>query len=101
MSLTGTDVHEPSSDIPPSVTEVERIAALTDPIMRNLQITHCYHRLPRALAARTSSSGMRLSVAIRRRRRCRAVAGGDASFEVPGGHSGHPVRPSPARYTRW
>ncbi|GGU48373.1 hypothetical protein [Lentzea flava] len=42
MSRSGADVHE-----------VERIAANTDPVVRNLQITHCYHRLSRALADRT------------------------------------------------
>lgn len=53
MSRTGADVHEPSYDIPPVVAEVDRIAAHTDPVVRNLQITHCYHRLSWALAART------------------------------------------------
>jgi hypothetical protein len=35
------------------VVEVERIAALADPVVRNLQITQCYCELSRALAART------------------------------------------------
>jgi hypothetical protein len=35
----------PSSTGPPSVGEVDRIAALTDPFLRNLCITHAYHRL--------------------------------------------------------
>ena len=38
---------------PPTVAEVERIAALTDPVVRNLQITQCYWALSRAFAART------------------------------------------------
>jgi hypothetical protein len=38
---------------PPTVADVERIAALTDPVVRNLQITQCYGELSRALAART------------------------------------------------
>jgi hypothetical protein len=37
----------------PTVADVERIAALTDPVVRNLQITQCYCELSRALAART------------------------------------------------
>ncbi|MBV8994283.1 MAG: hypothetical protein JO287_11445 [Pseudonocardiales bacterium] len=41
---------------PPSVTDVERISALTDPVMRNLRITQCYHELSLALAARTGGS---------------------------------------------
>ncbi|WP_199443680.1 hypothetical protein [Umezawaea beigongshangensis] len=56
MSRTGADVHEPSSDAPPVVAEVDRIAAHADPVVRNLQITHCYHRLSRALAARTGGA---------------------------------------------
>ena len=35
------------------MVEVERIAALADPVVRNLQITQCYCELSRALAART------------------------------------------------
>lgn len=38
---------------PPTVSEVERIAALTDPIIRNLQITQCYYELSRAFTERT------------------------------------------------
>jgi hypothetical protein len=50
------DVHEPSNDSPPLVGEVDRISACADPVVRNLQITHCYHRLSRALAARTGGA---------------------------------------------
>ena len=41
---------------PPTVADVERIAAHADPVVRNLQITHCYHELSRALAERTGGS---------------------------------------------
>jgi hypothetical protein len=37
----------------PSVFDVERIAALTDPVLRNLLITQTYHELALAVAART------------------------------------------------
>ena len=37
----------------PTLTDVERIADLADPVMRNLQITQCYHELGLALAERT------------------------------------------------
>ena len=37
----------------PTVADVERIAAVTDPVVRNLQITQCYCELSRAFAART------------------------------------------------
>jgi len=36
----------------PTCDEVERIAAVTEPIVRNLQITQCYHELSHALAER-------------------------------------------------
>ncbi|MGE5232814.1 MAG: hypothetical protein ACM3OB_01795, partial [Acidobacteriota bacterium] len=38
----------------PTVAEVERIVALGDPVVRNLQITQCYCELSHALAGRTS-----------------------------------------------
>ena len=38
---------------PPTVAEVERIAALPDPVIRNLQITQCYQALSVAMAQRT------------------------------------------------
>ena len=38
----------------PSVADVERIAALAGPVVRNLQITQCYHELARAFASRES-----------------------------------------------
>ena len=40
----------------PTVDEVDRIAALEDPILRNLQITQCYHELSAVLTERTGSS---------------------------------------------
>ena len=41
---------------PPSVADVERITALTDPVVRNLQITQCYHELSLALGTRTGNT---------------------------------------------
>ncbi|OGO27234.1 MAG: hypothetical protein A2Z16_02845 [Chloroflexi bacterium RBG_16_54_18] len=37
----------------PSVADVERIAALNDPVIRNLLITQCYHELSSILTGRT------------------------------------------------
>lgn len=37
----------------PTPAEVERIAGLQDPLIRNLQITQCYHELSTVLAQRT------------------------------------------------
>jgi hypothetical protein len=38
---------------PPTVADVERVNALGDPVLRNLQITQCYCDLSRVFAART------------------------------------------------
>ena len=40
----------------PTVDEVDRIARLRDPVLRNLQITQCYHELSQALSLRTGPS---------------------------------------------
>ena len=40
----------------PDVRQVEQIAAHSDPIIRNLQITQCYHELSAALTERTGPS---------------------------------------------
>lgn len=40
----------------PTLAEVDRIAALSDPVIRNLQITQCYHELAAAMAARVSGA---------------------------------------------
>jgi hypothetical protein len=47
-SLSGT-----AAGAAPTVADVERIAALTDPVVRNLQITQCYCELSRAFAQLT------------------------------------------------
>jgi hypothetical protein len=38
---------------PPTADDVQRIAGICDPIVRNLRITHCYAQLSTAVAART------------------------------------------------
>ena len=63
MTQTTGDVRALDDGTPPTVADVDRIAAHTDPVVRNLQITHCYHRLSRALAARTGGA----AVAVRAR----------------------------------
>jgi hypothetical protein len=42
----------PRPEAAPSADEVRRIAAIANPVIRNLEITHCYSRLAAALAAR-------------------------------------------------
>jgi hypothetical protein len=43
----------PSPAPPPDTREVESVAAVAEPVLRNLRITECYHRLSRAFAANT------------------------------------------------
>src|SRR4030067_665887 len=43
----------PSNHPSPAIFEVERIAASDDPVIRNLQITQCYHELALAMSSRT------------------------------------------------
>ena len=45
----------PSARVP-TLTQVDQIAALADPVVRNLQITQCYHELAAVLAERTGPS---------------------------------------------
>lgn len=40
----------------PTVTEVDRISALPDPVIRNVQITQCYHELAAAMVARVGGA---------------------------------------------
>jgi hypothetical protein len=55
MTRTSGDVRVVDG-VPPTVADVDRIAAHPDPVVRNLMITHCYHRLSRAVADRTGGS---------------------------------------------
>ena len=48
--MAATEPHEP-----PDPGEVRRIAAIHDPVLRNLEITHCYWRLADAVARRTGT----------------------------------------------
>ena len=43
----------PAIDPIPTVADVERIAALPDPVIRNLLITQCYHELAVVMTTRT------------------------------------------------
>ena len=43
----------PETPAAPDVDEVRRIVAIRNPVLRNLEITHCYSRLSAAVAART------------------------------------------------
>lgn len=41
------------TNAPPTIEDIDRIAARPDPVIRNLQITQCYHELARVLRMRT------------------------------------------------
>ncbi len=45
-----------SSFVCPTISDVERISLQPDPVLRNLQITQCYHELALAMAVRTGGS---------------------------------------------
>ncbi len=53
MSVSGTSVSDLTPIVVPSTAAVKTIATLTDPILRNLQITQCYSELSHAFARRT------------------------------------------------
>ncbi len=40
----------------PTTADVDRIAAVSDPVIRNLQITQAYHELAAAVAARVGGA---------------------------------------------
>ncbi len=40
----------------PSIDEVDHIAALSDPVIRNLRITQCYHELSKVMSTRTGTN---------------------------------------------
>lgn len=44
----------PTSPTVPTIAEVDRIVAIADPVIRNLQITQCYHELSAVHAGRCS-----------------------------------------------
>jgi hypothetical protein len=46
----------PPIDLFPTPADVDHIAALSDAVIRNLQITQCYHELSAAMAARVSGA---------------------------------------------
>ena len=45
----------PAENAAPELQELEAIIALPDPVLRNLRITECYHRLSQAMSARTGA----------------------------------------------
>jgi hypothetical protein len=56
----GVDVESavtlPGSHTPPTIAHVDAIAAITDPVIRNLCITQCYHELSQVMAERLTGA---------------------------------------------
>lgn len=48
--------HHSSSQFTPTITDIDRITAIADPVLRNLHITQSYHELARVMSARTGLS---------------------------------------------
>src|SRR5262245_60824997 len=48
----------------PTVDEVDRISRLSDPVVRNLQITQCYYQISRSIAPITAISANWCTFAI-------------------------------------
>jgi len=46
----------------PTVAEIDAIAGRTEPLIRNLPITHAYHQLSRSLASERWRAGLRRSL---------------------------------------
>jgi hypothetical protein len=70
--------------VTPNVAEVERIAAISNPVIRNLQITHCYSLLAAEFAARSGEGANWCTYATWASRQAgRTIRGEDlrASFE--------------------
>ena len=81
----------------PSVEEVRRIAAIADPVVRNLEITHCYWRLAAAFAEQGGEGANWCSYATWASRQAGRTIRGEDLLEHFGGKLGerrwllHPV----------
>src|SRR6059036_3872583 len=82
----------------PSVEDVRRSVAITNPVIRNLEITHCYARLAAAFAARGGEGANWCTYATWASRQAgRTIRGEDLLDELGGGLVGgrwllHPIR---------
>ena len=68
----------------PSVDEVRRIAAMANPVLRNLEITHCYWRLAEAFAARGGEGANWCTYATWASRQAGRTIRGEDAFEQVG-----------------
>jgi hypothetical protein len=83
---------------PPTVADVARIAAIPDPVLRNLEITLCYSRLSAAMAARTGACSNWCTFATWASRQAGATIRGEDLLDALGrrlgspGEALHPIR---------
>src|SRR5207247_11461508 len=95
---TGTSVVDRDPHRAPSVEDVLRIAAIANPVIRNLEITHCYSRLATAFAARGGEGANWCTYATWASRQAgRTIRGEDLLDELGRGLVGgrwllHPIR---------
>src|ERR687890_2640130 len=88
------------TDIPaaPSVEEVRRIAAIANPVVRNLEITQCYARLSAAMEQRTGRCANWCTFATWASRQAGRTIRGEDIFDafisntVTGSVFAHPIR---------
>jgi hypothetical protein len=74
-----------SSPAAPAVEEVRRIAAMTDPVVRNLEITACYSRLAAVVAARNGTGANWCTFATWASRQAgRTIRGEDLCDQIEG-----------------
>jgi hypothetical protein len=73
---------------PPDVDEVRRIIAIANPVIRNLEITHCYSHLAAAVAARTGQGANWCTFATWASRQAGRTIRGEDLLE----HLGHRLR---------
>ena len=88
----------PASVPSPTLDEVRQIAAIANPVVRNLRITECYHRLSLAFRERTGECANWCTFATWASRQAgRTIRGEDflenlATHSVTGGFFLHPIR---------
>lgn len=72
----------------PSVDEVRRIAGIPNPVLRNLEITHCYSRLAEAFAADSGEGANWCTYATWASRQAGRTIRGEDAFEQLGSRLG-------------
>ncbi len=80
----------------PTTADVDRIAALTDPVVRNLRITQCYHELAAALEAHVGGANWCTFATWASRQAGQTIRKEDFERLLENAVQGAPVRPQAA-----